>query len=192
MQCDASLAIPLRRLHNEPFATLLQQRQHSFRPHCESLPYISGRSAQAFEVWRQDLQRALAVAFAQTQHTFAAKGVEAGTTATVVLQTGWLVTCANVGDSLGFIDHGNEVCHRRRFGIAARPWLVHRHPLPRRSAPRLRPMAYLTALPCTHMPRHLTYMMASVLKIRQYAVCRPSFNRTLCADRGRDGARAGF
>ena len=34
--------------------------------------------AQAFETWRQDLQRALAVAFAQTQHTFAAKGVEVG------------------------------------------------------------------------------------------------------------------
>jgi len=53
------------------------------------------------------------VAFAQTQHTFAAKGVEAGTTATVVLQTGWLVTCANVGDSLGFVDHGNEVGQAR-------------------------------------------------------------------------------
>lgn len=55
----------------------------------------------------------MAVAFAQTQHTFAAKGVEAGTTATVVLQTGWLVTCANVGDSLGFVDHGNEVGQAR-------------------------------------------------------------------------------
>ena len=64
---------------------------------------------QAFEAWRQELQRALAVAFAQAQYTFAAKGVEAGTTATVVLQTGWLVTCANVGDSLGFIDTGTEV-----------------------------------------------------------------------------------
>ena len=72
---------------------------------CHSLAW----SAQAFETWRQELQRALAVAFAQTQHTFAARGVEAGTTATVVLQAGWLVTCANVGDSLAFIDHGNEV-----------------------------------------------------------------------------------
>ncbi len=57
----------------------------------------------------------MAVAFAQAQHTFAAKGVEAGTTATVVLQTGWLVTCANIGDSLGFIDSGNEVSGSSRL-----------------------------------------------------------------------------
>ena len=49
------------------------------------------------------------MAFAQMQHTFAGKGVDAGTTATVVLQVGWLITCANVGDSLGFIDTGAEV-----------------------------------------------------------------------------------
>ena len=43
------------------------------------------------------------------QHTFAGHGVDAGTTATVVLQVGWLITCANVGDSLGYIDTGAEV-----------------------------------------------------------------------------------
>ncbi len=42
--------------------------------------------------------------------------LQAGTTATVVLQTGWLVTCANVGDSLGFVDHGNEVGSAPRAG----------------------------------------------------------------------------
>ena len=64
---------------------------------------------QEYQCWREDLQRALAVSFAQMQHTFAGKGVDAGTTATVVLQVGWLITCANVGDSLGFIDTGTEV-----------------------------------------------------------------------------------
>ena len=51
----------------------------------------------------------MAVSYTQLQHTFASKGINAGTTATVVLQTGWLITCANVGDSLGFIDTGAEV-----------------------------------------------------------------------------------
>ncbi|KAK9804924.1 hypothetical protein WJX72_012226 [[Myrmecia] bisecta] len=62
-----------------------------------------------FAGWRESIQKALAVTFHQMQHSFASSGVLAGTTATCVLQTGCLVTVANVGDSLGLLDTGYDV-----------------------------------------------------------------------------------
>lgn len=54
----------------------------------------------------QEVQKALMVAFMQLQHSFAVKGKSAGSTATVVLQAGWLLTAANVGDSSAVLDLG--------------------------------------------------------------------------------------
>jgi len=65
--------------------------------------------AAAGEAWRGALAAALAAAFHDLQHGWAARGRLGGTTATVALQAGRLVTVANVGDSLALLDSGASV-----------------------------------------------------------------------------------
>lgn len=65
--------------------------------------------AKAFLVWRQGLQRALTISLALLHRAFAGQGVLAGCTVTIVLQHGWLLTCANLGDSRAIVDTGREV-----------------------------------------------------------------------------------
>lgn len=62
-----------------------------------------------YEEWRSLLQRALAITLVELNGTFAAKGVHAGCTATIVLITEWLVTCINVGDSHAYLDTGSQL-----------------------------------------------------------------------------------
>lgn len=85
------------------------------------------RDVAAFATWRQGIVRALAEVLSETHLSFAKLGQLAGCTVTIVLQvraadeqkqlmqmicctqTGWLVTCANLGDSRCVIDNGLEV-----------------------------------------------------------------------------------
>ena len=85
------------------------------------------RDKEAFASWRQGIVRALAEVLSETHLSFAKLGQLAGCTVTIVLQvcgflceciyqhmsvcdtqTGWLVTCANLGDSRCVIDNGLE------------------------------------------------------------------------------------
>lgn len=58
--------------------------------------------------WREDIQLALVETMAELNRLFALKGILAGCTATLVLQVGWLLTCANLGDSRAILDTGLE------------------------------------------------------------------------------------
>jgi serine/threonine protein phosphatase PrpC len=62
-----------------------------------------------YEEWRILIQRALAITLVELNGTFAARGIHAGCTATIVLVTEWLVTCINLGDSHAYIDTGNQL-----------------------------------------------------------------------------------
>ncbi len=62
-----------------------------------------------FVEWRELIQRALAITLVELNGTFAEKGIHAGCTATLVLVTGWLVTCINVGDSHAYMDTGIQL-----------------------------------------------------------------------------------
>jgi serine/threonine protein phosphatase PrpC len=62
-----------------------------------------------YDEWRGLIQRALAITLVELNGTFAAKGIHAGCTATVVLVTDWMVTCINLGDSHAFLDTGNQL-----------------------------------------------------------------------------------
>jgi serine/threonine protein phosphatase PrpC len=59
--------------------------------------------------WRELIQRALAITLVELNGTFAEKGIHAGCTATLVLVTGWLVTCINLGDSHACLDTGLQL-----------------------------------------------------------------------------------
>ena len=62
-----------------------------------------------YEEWRGLIQRALAITLVELNGTFAAKGIHAGCTATIVLLTEWLVTCINLGDSHAYMDTGSRL-----------------------------------------------------------------------------------
>lgn len=62
----------------------------------------------AHEPWREDIQLALVETMAELNRAFAERGIQAGCTATLVLQIGWLLTCANLGDSRAVLDTGSE------------------------------------------------------------------------------------
>lgn len=62
-----------------------------------------------YEEWRQLIQRAMAITLVELNSTFAAKGIHAGCTATIVMVTDWLVTCINLGDSHAFLDTGSQL-----------------------------------------------------------------------------------
>ncbi len=62
-----------------------------------------------YEEWRGLIQRAMAITLVELNGTFADKGIHAGCTATLVLVTGWLVTCINVGDSHACLDTGLQL-----------------------------------------------------------------------------------
>lgn len=56
--------------------------------------------------WLASVRAALGLALAACERKFAASGLLAGSTCTAVLQTGWLLTCANLGDSSAWLDTG--------------------------------------------------------------------------------------
>ncbi len=58
--------------------------------------------------FREGIQLALVEAIVEMNHLFAQRGIHAGATATVVLQQGWLVTAAGLGDSRAVVDTGYE------------------------------------------------------------------------------------
>ncbi|KAL4444168.1 hypothetical protein ABPG75_011905 [Micractinium tetrahymenae] len=62
--------------------------------------------APGFLPWREDVQLALVETLAELNKMFALKGILAGCTATLVLQMGWLLTVANLGDSRALLDTG--------------------------------------------------------------------------------------
>ena len=64
--------------------------------------------APTYTPWREDIQLALVETLAELNRLFAVKGVLAGCTATLVLQVGWLLTTANLGDSRAIMDTGVE------------------------------------------------------------------------------------
>lgn len=66
-------------------------------------------SGPEFKTWRQGIVRALAEVLSEIHLSFAKLGQLAGCTVTAVLQTGWLVTCANLGDSRAVVDNGETV-----------------------------------------------------------------------------------
>ncbi|PSC76687.1 putative phosphatase 2C 15 isoform X1 [Micractinium conductrix] len=74
------------------------------------LPHGPPPSPQSpgFLPWREDVQLALVETLAELNKMFAMKGILAGCTATLVLQVGWLLTCANLGDSRALLDIGLE------------------------------------------------------------------------------------
>ncbi|KAK9787603.1 hypothetical protein WJX73_002953 [Symbiochloris irregularis] len=71
-------------------------------------PLPADQESQEFRTFCGLVQKALVVSFMQLQHGFAVKGKVAGSTATVVLQCGWLLTVANVGDSYALLDTGSQ------------------------------------------------------------------------------------
>jgi len=58
--------------------------------------------------FREGIQLALVEAIVEMNNLFAQRGIHAGATATVVLQQGWLVTAAGLGDSRAVVDTGYE------------------------------------------------------------------------------------
>lgn len=66
-------------------------------------------SEPEYSRWREELQRALVETFCDVSEEFACKGQLAGTTVTVVLQYGWLLTVANLGDSRALLDTGSDM-----------------------------------------------------------------------------------
>ena len=90
--------------------------------------------------WRHAVAAALASAVAATHAAFAATGGPGGTTATLVLTAGRLVTVANVGDSAAFIDSGG--------GALLRLTADHRVASSRSEAARVRADGGLVAAVC--------------------------------------------
>jgi len=62
----------------------------------------------SYTQFREGIQLALVEAIVEMNHLFAQRGIHAGCTATVVLQQGWLVTAAGLGDSRAVVDTGYE------------------------------------------------------------------------------------
>lgn len=67
------------------------------------------QTSPSFKLWREGIVRALAEVLSEIHLSFAKLGQLAGCTVTIVLQTGWLVTCANLGDSRAVVDNGESV-----------------------------------------------------------------------------------
>ncbi|CAL5228517.1 g11669 [Coccomyxa viridis] len=65
--------------------------------------------AEAYRLWREQLQQALVCALDEVQVTFACIGHPSGTTVTIVIQCGWLLTIANLGDSRAVLDTGAQI-----------------------------------------------------------------------------------
>ncbi|KAK9804224.1 hypothetical protein WJX72_002010 [[Myrmecia] bisecta] len=63
---------------------------------------------ELYRSWRGHLQKALVGALSDLHLSFACLGLAAGCTATIILQCGWLVTVANLGDSRAVLDTGFE------------------------------------------------------------------------------------
>lgn len=64
---------------------------------------------EVFTTWRESIQFALIESLVELNRTFAQRGIHAGCTATIVIVQGWLVTCANLGDSRAVLDTGTDV-----------------------------------------------------------------------------------
>jgi serine/threonine protein phosphatase PrpC len=62
----------------------------------------------SYTQFREGIQLALVESIVEMNHLFAQRGIHAGATATVVLQHGWLVTAAGLGDSRAVVDTGYE------------------------------------------------------------------------------------
>ena len=63
----------------------------------------------AGQQWLAQIRGALACSISACERKFSAAGLMAGTTVTLVLITGWLVTAANIGDSAAFVDTGKRI-----------------------------------------------------------------------------------
>ncbi|KAJ9519451.1 hypothetical protein QJQ45_023188 [Haematococcus lacustris] len=83
------------------------------------LPEFAGRAAPAeVQVFAESVRRALCETFIRLDNEWASGGRLAGTTVTVVLCTGWLLTVANTGDSAAVLDTGCsllELTHSHRI-----------------------------------------------------------------------------
>lgn len=62
-----------------------------------------------YDEWRQLIQRALVITLVELNSTFAARGIHAGCTSTIVIVTDWLVTSVNLGDSHAYLDTGSQL-----------------------------------------------------------------------------------
>lgn len=71
-------------------------------------PWPADNEASIHE-WLAQLRAAVALALAAVERKFAAAGISSGATCTIVLQTGWLITVANLGDSSAYVDTGSDV-----------------------------------------------------------------------------------
>lgn len=86
----------------ETLASKLEEKLPTGHPPSES-------SEPEYSRWREELQRALVETFCDLNEDFACKGQLAGTTVTVVLQYGWLLTVATLGDSRALLDTGSDM-----------------------------------------------------------------------------------
>jgi len=66
-------------------------------------------TAPSATVWLARVRAAVVMALAATERKFSASGISSGATCTLILQTGWALTVANVGDSTAYVDTGAEV-----------------------------------------------------------------------------------
>ncbi|BDA51003.1 probable protein phosphatase 2C 5 at N-terminal half [Coccomyxa sp. Obi] len=66
-------------------------------------------SGAEYVAWREQLQQALVCALDEVQATFACTGHTAGTTVTIIIQCGWLLTIAGLGDSRAVLDTGADI-----------------------------------------------------------------------------------
>lgn len=55
------------------------------------------------------IRAAMAFAMVAVERKFSAAGISSGATCTLILQTGWLLSVANLGDSTAYLDTGREV-----------------------------------------------------------------------------------
>lgn len=62
-----------------------------------------------YDEWRQLIQRALVITLVELNSTFAARGIHAGCTSTIIIVTDWLVTSVNLGDSHAYLDTGSQL-----------------------------------------------------------------------------------
>lgn len=74
-----------------------------------SAPPAEEDESEPAVAWRGAVQRALVETLVELNWLFAGHGMTAGCTATLVVQVGWLLTVANVGDSRALLDWGADV-----------------------------------------------------------------------------------
>eukprot|EP00884_Botryococcus_braunii_P001961 jgi/Botrbrau1/11766/Bobra.0195s0091.1 len=106
-------------------ATHLQENLEKVLHERMPLGPCPSRSDSLWHSFRMQIQKALVETISILDCDFASQGARDGSTLTVVVVTGWLVTCANVGDSRAYVDAGGTPVqitadHRLVFNQAER------------------------------------------------------------------------